>query len=433
MNVKYFFIAGFFIAARPASAGAEVWTLDRTIQTALGASSGAEVSRLAGESVLLDAESARNGWFPSFSTSASAGYVSDVMEISLPGKTIRFGDNDSYDFKLRMNQLLYDGGRLSALRNAGRSRAAANRHEADAAGLAAEFQAKTAYYSVVAAEENAGASAQSIREARSHLDMVIALRDQGMALEDDVLLSRLRVSQAEMDLVSREAERERAKALFRQTTGIAPDAEVEVTGTYHELALPDSAVETAWRLRPEFGTVESSIRTAEYSVRSARADRYPNVGFSGVYNYGRPGLNSPANDWMDWFSAGVSLSWNVWDWGRVDREIEKADIARRQVLERREELRRMVAEQVTDACAGYREAERRNALAQEAAGYAERHLALVTASFRNGETSERDYDAAHAAYAKALHDAAAARAAVGISAARVEYVTGIRYAGGNNE
>ncbi|MHB9028285.1 MAG: TolC family protein [Candidatus Latescibacterota bacterium] len=433
MNMQCCLITALSIATLATPSGAEVWTLDRTVQAALESSAEAEVDRLQAESALLDARSAGMGWRPTLSTTVAANYVSEVMEVNLPGGSIRFGDNESFDFRLRLNQLLYDGGRLDALRQAGRSRAEASRHQAEAAGLAAEFRAKTAFYSVAAGQENIQAAEQSIREAQSHLKTVTALREQGMALEDDVLLSRLRVSQAEMNLISRRAERERAEASFRQAAGLPSDAEVSVEWKPLPLALPDStAVETAWRLRPEFEAFESALQTAEFTARSARADRRPNIGLAGGFNYGRPGLNLPANDWMHWFSAGVSLNWNIWDWGRVDREVEKAEITRQITIENRDDLRLMIARQVSEALAGFREAERRNALAQQSGEYAQRHLELVKVSFQNGEATERDYDAAHARYTQALHDAAAARIALQISRAQVEYVLGIRYTGGSN-
>jgi len=433
MNPKYSLLAAFWMILAPQAPGAEVWTLGRTVQAALASSAEANVNRLQGESAMLDSRSARMDRRPSLSTTAAANYVSEVMEISLPGRSIRFGDNESYEFRLRLNQLLYDGGRLEALRQAGQSRAETSRLQAEAAGLDAEFRAKTAFYSVAAGQENIKAAEQSVREAENHLKTVEALREAGMALEDDVLLSRLRASQAEMNLVTRQAELERAEASFRQATGLSPGAEVRVEWEPVPLSLPDSIpMETAWKLRPEFEALESALRTAEFTARSVRAGRYPNVGLTGGFNYGRPGLNLPENNWMRWFSGSVSLNWNIWDWGRIGREVEKSEITRLITLENRAEMRRAVAKQVSDALAGYRETERRDALARQSSEYAQRHLELVKISFQNGEATERDYDAAHARFTQALHDAAAAGIAVLISKSFVEYVLGIRYIGGNN-
>lgn len=436
MIARLFPLAMIFLALCARTAGAEVWTLDRTVRAAVSASTGAAVNRLDAESARLDARSAETGWFPGLSFSSSANYVNKVMEINtLPGRSIRFGDNDSYDFKLKLNQLLYDNGRLTSLRESGKSRAEMSVHQAEANELAAEFQARTAFFSVAAAQENIDAAQQSIAEAEAHLAAVTALRQQGMALEDDVLLSKLRVSQARMSLVSQQAEQERARASFRKALGLSADATVDVEWKADsDMDIPDTVtVEEAYRQRPEFKAYEAALRVSETSAKAARADKYPNLGLMTSYNYGKPGLDQPANEWMNWFSAGISLNWNVWDWGKANREVAKAEIGRSKTLQNITDLQRNVSSQLSEAMTGYTEARQRRTLADESAEYAKRHLELVNTSFKNGESTERDYDAAYAQYTRSISDAAAAGIAVQMRKAQVEYVLGIRYRGGKNE
>jgi len=475
-------VAALWIVACAGPAFSEVWTLDATVRAALASSSAAEIGRLDADASGADALSARMSWYPTVSVSASANYVNKVMELRIPTRAIRFGDNDSYDFKLRVSQLVYDGGRLSALRAAGLLQAEMNLRQAEAAELAAEYQAKTAFFTVALAQENVKASEQSILEAKNHHADVLALRKEGMALEDDVLLSELRISQSEMGHVSLKADFERARALFRRVTGLAPDADVSVGSPDYshpdlckaqvgdpskhnsecliewKTPRPSDSVfngvpacactrgvkgvpacartcgvnadaETAFRNRPEFKALEAAIRSAGKTAESVGAERLPALGLSGAFNYGKPGLDLPKNEWMHYFSGGLSLSWNLWDWGRVSREVQKAEINRKKTEKTIEDLKLTVARQMTEALAGYNEARQRVSLAQQSAEYAKRHLELVGASFKNGVATERDYDTAHALYTKSLYDAAASRIAGEISRAQVEYVLGIRYRG----
>ena len=73
-------------------AGAEPWTLNRTVKTALESSNTIAVELIGADEAMLDAADAGKGQFPTVSLSAGAQAVSEVMEISLPGKKIRFGD-----------------------------------------------------------------------------------------------------------------------------------------------------------------------------------------------------------------------------------------------------------------------------------------------------------------------------------------------------
>jgi outer membrane protein TolC len=347
---------------------------------------------------------------------------------------MRFGDNDTYDFKIRLNQLLYDGGRLNALREAGTYRSEMNLHQAEAVELAAEFQAKTAFFSIAAAQENIKAAEQSILEATNHLKDVAALHGQGMALEEDVLSAKLLISQAEMGMVTQQGTLERARAAFRKVVGLKPGEEVAIRRDEKEEAGSGSAsAEEAFKLRPEFKAYEASLAAAEKTARSARADLYPNVGLSGSFSYGKPGLNLPANQWMTYVSGGVALNWTFWDWGRVNREVEKAEIARQKTLKNREDLKLAVAQQVSDALSAYKEARERASLAKESADYAKRHLDLVAKSFKQGMATENDFVGAHALYTRSLFDSAASDIAVKISAAQIEYVLGIRYRGGKHD
>lgn len=434
MKRKYLLFLFACLALTGKTAGGEVWTLDRAVSAALVASNNAAVNRLEADGAKIDAFSAKMNWYPTLSFTGSAGYVNKVMEINLPGRDIQFGGNDSYDFKVRLNQLVYDGGRLSALREAGTYRSEMNLHQAEASELAAEFQAKTAFFSIAAAQENIKAAEQSILEAKNHLQDVIALRGQGMALEDDVLATKLLISQAEMSLVSQQANLERAKSAFRKATGLKPDEEITIRLSDKEGASIDSvSADDAFKNRPEFKAYEASLAASEKSAQSVRADLYPSIGFSGSYSYGKPGINIPANQWMSYLSGGISLSWTFWDWGRVNREVEKAEITRQKTMKNRDDLKLMIAQQVSDALTSYKEARERARLAGESADFAKRHLDTVAKSFKQGMATENDYDTAHALYTRSLYDSAASGFAVQISAAQVEYVLGIRYTGGKHD
>ncbi|MFA6471337.1 MAG: TolC family protein [Candidatus Latescibacterota bacterium] len=434
MKRKYLLFLFACLALTGKTAFGEVWTLDRAVSAAVAASNSAAVNRLDANGASIDASSAKMNWYPTLSLTGSAGYVNKVMEINLPGNTIQFGGNDSYDFKVRLNQLLYDGGRLNALREAGTYRSEMNLHQAEASELAAEFQAKAAFFSIAASQENVKAAEQSILEAKNHLSDVTALRGQGMALEDDVIATRLLISQAEMSLVTQQANLERARSTFRKVMGLRPDEEITIGLSDKDSADIDSAsADEAFKNRPEFKAYTASLAASEKTARSVRADLYPSIGFSGSYSYGKPGLNTPENKWMTYLSGGVSMNWTFWDWGRVNREVEKAEITSQKTIKNRDDLKLTVAQQVSDALTAYREAKERARLASESADFSKRHLDTVTKSFKQGTTTENDYDTAHTLYTRSLYDSAASGFAVQISAAQVEYVLGIRYTGGKHD
>ena len=433
MNYTYFICFLIMLLTSVYPAAAESWTLDRTIRTALEASNSVAVEMLNSEESSLNANNASWERYPTVSVSAGAKVVSEVMEIEMPQKTIRFGDYDSYDMQLSVNQILYDGGRLKAMNESGQKQALMNTYHAEAAKLAVEYQAKTAFIRVVMTEEAAKAAGESVTEAKNHLDDVNALFGQGMALKNDVLRAQLRISTAEMELVSRKADIERAKANFRKVVGIKTGEEVILDWDMPEKNpdLPDFSETQSDR--PEYKAFDAAYEATERTVRSTRAGLKPSVVMFGAFNYGRPGLNLPANEWMHYFSGGVQLNWNVWDWGKIRRNMEKVELNKRKILKNRNDFERSLAEQTTEAFASAKEVQTQHDLAVEAADLSQRNLELTSSAYREGMATETDYDNAHTAFAKASYELSVSRMKLFLSKANIEYTMGIRYKGENHE
>lgn len=410
----------------------EVWTIDRAVDTAVSASMTVASEALNADGARLDAQSAAKKWYPAFSAGTSANVVSDVMEISMPFKTIRFGDYDSYDLTVGVSQLVYDGGRLAALREASLERSRMSGYRADAARLTAAYQAKRAFYTVVMSDKLLEAAAVSVDEASNHLKDVLARRKQGMALEADVLRARLRVSQAAMERETRKSDCEKARAVFRETLGLAADSEIEVAWKESDITLSysDTAFETVRRHRPEFSMFDAAIASFEKTSDAAKADRRPTIGFSGGFHYGRPGLNQPANDWMHYFTGGIALKWNIWDWGEAGRVSEKALIEQKKIEQSRTDFERKLTRDLTEATATRDAAVRRFELAREASDFAVTQLALTSSAYREGVATETDYDNAHAAYTKSRFETSSAAVAVETADATLEYILGLSYTGG---
>ncbi len=407
------------------------WTLNRTVNAALEVSNQIAIEVLEAGEANLDVITSEKKWLPMLSFSAGVNYVSEVMEIEMPLKTIRFGDYDSYELNVMFNQLLYDGGQLKALKEAGEKRLMMSLQNAEAVGLAVEFQAKVSFFTVVMAENSVETARQSLIEANKHFNDVSALYSQGMVLENDVLRAKLRISNAEMELVSRKADLERAKAAFRKVTSIDSNEEVIVKWEDDNIKnMEMENVERAFELRPEFKAFDAAIGASEESVKAARAGILPKVGLFGGFTYGKPGIDMPSNKWMHYLRGGVNLNWNLWDWGLTTYEVDKAYISKEKLIKKRDDFKLVISQQLSEAFAGYEEAKEREKLAIESSEFAEKQLELTQSAYREGMATETDYDSAHTAFTKAVYMKTNARAALWLSVANLEYVMGIRYSGG---
>ncbi len=416
------------LSLRGPSAHAQLpWTPERTAGRAVEVSARVTTEAIEADQAALDRRNAAAGRYPSVLLSGTAGVTSEVMEIALPGRTIRFGDYDSYAFALGVQQLLYDGGAIAASERAASDRIDMNEAQRRAAALTTERAALLAFWSVVASGKTLEADREAVTEAAAHRQVVEARVRQGMALEVDELRASLRVSQAVMDTVSRTAEHRRAEAAFRAIVDIDPSEPLNLAWDDEADPCAPAAIDTTGLAgrRPEFRTFDAMMRTADDAAERARAQSRPRVGLLAAANYGRPGLNLPENNWMHWFSAQVNVSWNVWDWGVAERNAEQAELDRRKAAEERADFARNLHRALVEVAAVYDEAVEHARLAAEAERVARAQLDSVTAAYRAGAATETDYGASHAAFTRASLEAAAAQVNCRLARVDLRYTLGM--------
>ena len=429
---KAFYMLVFILVTQNVTA--EIYSLNRTIKKAIESSNSTALVLLEADKALIDAQNASHGKNPVLNLSTGASVVSEVMDITLPGRKIRFGDYDSYDINLTVKKLLYDGGRFKALENAGINHSIMNKKKAVAAEFATVYLAKSAFFSILIAEEKASAAQESVQEAINHTKDAHALFEQGMVLKSDVLRAKLRTSVEEMNLITCKAEIEKAKAQFRKILGLNFDSDIQIFWDKNDGNKAITVDFTkALAQRPEFDTFNAALKASEYTIKSIQSAKLPTLMVQGAFIYGRPGLDLPANEWMHYFSGGIRMNYNIWDWGTTRRNIEKAEINRKKIMRSKNDFKRSLSQQVTEALVTLEESRKRVELAAEVVAVSQQNLEIISSAYREGMATETDYDNAYAAYTRALHDHSGAQAARHLSGAYAEYVMGLRFKGEENE
>ena len=102
--------------------------------------------------------------------------------------------------------------------------------------------------------------------------------------------------------------------------------------------------------RPELAAGRSLVREAEYKKGIVRSSYFPQVSLAASYHYARPGVNYFSDEWMDYYSIGVELQWEIWNRGCGGNESRMQDhLIRVTGMEQEkawQEIRREIAEGV---------------------------------------------------------------------------------------
>lgn len=458
--------AAWLLAAPASPAGEQAISLAQALEIARARDPLAQADSLAVESARSQGRIARAPRLPALSASLSYQRLSEIdapsLVLPLPAQldgpqAIEVSPQylDQYGATLRVDQMLWDGGRSAA-----QGRAAGHDEEAARWGLLrtrreADARVMETYWSLQAAQ----AALRSAREARSVADsqrvLVAASFRAGLALEQDTLQAALRVQRIELQVEQAQAARDNAAEALRialdlpeRTIPVAEDAVAPVVAAppagpqpaaphppsgspaggspEREHAAESPAEPAPPGERPDVAQARAAAQGLEAQAAAARSALRPYVSAFAQVDYMRPNPRFvPAQDRFDaTWKAGLAAQWTLFR-GWADAEgARRAALAARQAHLRESAVRDAAALSVARAENDLRLARRRREIAQAALPLARRDLELARIRAIAGSALRLDAIDRAAALAQAEADHAQALAQENAASVRFDLARG---------
>jgi len=355
---------------------------------------------------------------------------------SLPSKFIVSPNYyNSFTLRLSVQQPLFTGFRLQSAAMMSRELAQAAAHETDGNRAELVFSVATAYWNLVKASELRAVTAENVSLIRAHLRDVDNFREQGLLTTNDVL--RVKTQLANAELIDLEAQNgvQMAATLLNSLTGLPLEAGLEPTtpveAAASEAAALESAdlqslIERAKESHPELRALGARVRASEAGVTAAKSGWLPQAFITGNYYNLRPNPRvMPARDeFYGTWDLGVTISFDVWNWGQTRQQVSQAEAHRAQARDGLSLMEDQVVLEVTQAFLGLRQARQRIAAAESAVGQAEENLRVTTDRFQEGVALSRDVLDAEVLLLQARTTRAQALADRALAAARLRKAVG---------
>jgi outer membrane protein TolC len=148
-----------------------------------------------------------------------------------------------------------------------------------------------------------------------------ARHDAGTAIGIDVLRSQVELKQRQQQLVAVTNQFEKGKLNLGRLIGLPIGQDFTVTDPSPALPLEavsvKDALDKAYANRPDFQAAKARMIAAQFTVRSAKAERYPTLTANGYY--GDEGLRFTSSHGV--FVATGAIKFNVFDGGRIKADI----------------------------------------------------------------------------------------------------------------
>jgi outer membrane protein TolC len=210
--------------------------------------------------------------------------------------------------------------------------------------------AGNAYLQIIADAARITASQAEIAADQAVYTNAVRRHDAGTAIAIDVLRSEVELKQRQQQLVSNTNQFEKDKLVLGRVIGLPVGQDFTVADPSPSVPLAaislQDALSKAYDHRPDYQAAKARVLAAQFSLRSAKAERYPTLTASGYY--GDEGLSFFSNS-HGVFNVTGSLQFNIFDGGRIKGDILQNDAELRNRRNELENLRGQIDLQVRSA------------------------------------------------------------------------------------
>jgi len=286
-------------------------------------------------------------------------------------------------------------------------------------------QVRQLYFGLLSAEAAVKAAQSNLELAREVERLAKQGVDAGTVLPADSGEATARRLRADTAVNGVRMDRENLKEQFNLLVGRNLDEPVEVTQP--DVAASDLTAEVARQQasakRPEVEAARLRIRQAETAVRGKKAELIPDVSLT-LQHFGflNTGNIAPSN----YAVAGVSLTWEPWDWGRRRKEAHALQYQAEAAKLALDDTTQQVQRQASQALRAWEQSQREIAAAEAAVTAAQESMRVTRQRVEQQVALMRQLLEAQTTFETAQEQQVRAIAARGTAWANLQLATGTK-------
>jgi outer membrane protein TolC len=276
---------------------------------------------------------------PKLSISASYTRLSkvDPFQVTVPfsPKPIKIQESilDNYALSLNLQQPLFTGFKLLSLRKAAEYSFNANEVEHTKEINEAALKIRIAFWNFYKSKKVALLIHENLKALTIHLKNTREFLDNGLVTKNDLLKIDLQYSNLQLKKIDAQNNVSLARVNFNKAIGLQLDEQTEIKTTdnfidinsynYNELLIE------AFEKREELKVHNLRLKAGEENLSAARAGWFPSFYLFGHINYSNPNqrILPLENKFNSTWDVGVSMNWNLWDWGGTKAKTVQAEQA----------------------------------------------------------------------------------------------------------
>jgi outer membrane protein TolC len=333
-------------------------TLDESVQIGLQNSKNLKISKSKLSGSEAKVTETTSYLLPKLTLNAGYTRLSDVppFEVSLPifpkPVTIEEVVLNNYSVKLSLQQPLFTGFRLMSLRSAAENTREAITADYDRDANEEAFTIINAFWNYYKAINLKDMIDDNLKQIETHLTDTKNFLANDLVTKNDLLKIEVQYSSLQLKQIEAENNLNTTRALFNKALGfhINDKTEIDLKSISPDVMILnyDSLLSSALQKRSELKAIDFRVQAGSENVKAASSTWYPSIYLFSDYYYNRPNQRiMPTEDkFIDTWDAGVTLSWDIWNWGYNSSQTEQAQQYLNQLTTNKELLKENIEVEV---------------------------------------------------------------------------------------
>lgn len=331
------FISTIFMLILLNHTNAQQYTLEESIELGIKNSKELNISKsklLSSEAKITESSSQM---LPQLKFNASYSRLSDIPAFQL---TVPFYSSpitisepvlNSYQFKLSLQQPLFTGFRLSSLKSAAEYNNEASNYEYLSDLSDYSLKIYEAFWNFYISQQLEQLITEQLNSIKQNVIDTKNFLDNGLVNKNDLLKLEVQESNVELKLIEAKNNVELARMNFNRVIGINLNTQsniitndINVTSNEYDQT---QILEEAKHNRNELKSLESKVSAADEGITAANSTWFPSLYLFGEYLYANPNqrIQPQKDQFDDTWAVGVSLNWDLWDWGNTSSKSKQAE------------------------------------------------------------------------------------------------------------
>lgn len=297
--------------------------------------------------------------YPVLNLAAAFNHQSQVASLQLPFAlagsppvTIEAGVKDQYDLLVSVSQPIFTGFRTSSLVDAANQQLQSKEIEKIIAINKLMLTVGNLYYQAQLNLLQRKVLEQSEKRIENQLTLIRNLMEAGQKTAFDTLEVANHMLNIHSQLIKLKDVYEIVLSKIRYLINAENLTDIK------PLQIPEALLiipglnkiqNSAINHRPELQLLLKQKRSMQYNKSALKSSYYPQIIANAAYHYAKPGVNFFNNQWMNYYTAGVKLQWELWAWGHSKAKVRQTQLTIEKMDLQNEQLKKDILQQVEEA------------------------------------------------------------------------------------